>query len=181
MSLSDRIFAEHKLSYREKKHMRKKDVVFKSKKGKSGAYPIEDKAHARNALSRVSAFGSSAEKARVRAAVHSKYPGIGERKAASYSENTFTRGTLLTEKHIGFKKLKASLAHKKHHPKNPGAVAAMIGRKKFGNAKFQAMAAKGRKSDCMSYDESIDAIAELKALSESLVELRNIVTVGIKK
>lgn len=43
-----------------------------------GRYPIEDKAHARNALSRVSQNGSSAEKAQVRAKVHSKYPGIGK-------------------------------------------------------------------------------------------------------
>jgi hypothetical protein len=41
------------------------------------AYPINDKAHARNALSRVSQFGSSAEKAAVRAKVHAKYPTIG--------------------------------------------------------------------------------------------------------
>jgi uncharacterized protein YcfJ len=41
-------------------------------------YPIHDEVHARNALARVSQFGSSDEKARVRAAVHSKYPHIGE-------------------------------------------------------------------------------------------------------
>lgn len=41
------------------------------------AYPINDLSHARNALSRVSQFGSSSEKARVRAAVHRKYPSIG--------------------------------------------------------------------------------------------------------
>jgi len=41
-------------------------------------YPIEDPAHARNALARVSQFGSSSEKAQVRAKVHAKYPGIGK-------------------------------------------------------------------------------------------------------
>jgi hypothetical protein len=40
-------------------------------------YPIENPAHARNALARVSQFGSPAEKAAVRAKVHKKYPGIG--------------------------------------------------------------------------------------------------------
>ncbi len=40
-------------------------------------YPIEDASHARNALSRVSQFGSPAEKATVRAKVKRKYPGIG--------------------------------------------------------------------------------------------------------
>ena len=42
------------------------------------AYPIEDASHARNALSRVSQFGSPAEKKQVRSAVHKKYPGIGK-------------------------------------------------------------------------------------------------------
>ena len=41
------------------------------------AYPIEDANHARNALSRVSQFGSPAEKSQVRSAVARKYPGIG--------------------------------------------------------------------------------------------------------
>ena len=40
-------------------------------------YPIEDPAHARNALSRVSQNGTPAEKATVRAKVHRKYPSIG--------------------------------------------------------------------------------------------------------
>jgi hypothetical protein len=39
-------------------------------------YPIYDLIHARSALSRVSQHGTSEEKAKVRAAVHSKYPGI---------------------------------------------------------------------------------------------------------
>lgn len=48
-------------------------------KGKgAGSYPINDPAHARNALSRVSQFGSPAEKAAVRAKVHRKYPSIGK-------------------------------------------------------------------------------------------------------
>ena len=41
-------------------------------------YPIHDKSHARNALSRVSQNGTAAEKKKVRAAVHSKYPDIGD-------------------------------------------------------------------------------------------------------
>lgn len=41
-------------------------------------YPIEDASHARNALSRVSANGSPAEKAKVRSEVHAKYPEIGQ-------------------------------------------------------------------------------------------------------
>lgn len=63
-----------KLTYKERKGLPARSFVFK----KSRSYPIEDKAHARNALARVSQFGSSAEKAKVRAAVHAKFPGIGK-------------------------------------------------------------------------------------------------------
>lgn len=44
-------------------------------------YPIEDANHARNALSRVSQYGTPAEKARVRGAVKRKYPNIGKKKS----------------------------------------------------------------------------------------------------
>lgn len=50
--------------------------------GGKGHYPIEDKAHARNALSRVSQFGSPSLKAKVRAKVHAKYPDIGRKKGS---------------------------------------------------------------------------------------------------
>ena len=42
-------------------------------------YPVEDRAHAANALTRVSQHGTSAEKAKVRAKVHAKYPTMGNR------------------------------------------------------------------------------------------------------
>lgn len=51
--------------------------------GPGRSYPIEDASHARNALSRVSQFGSPALKARVRAKVRKKYPGIGRSAALS--------------------------------------------------------------------------------------------------
>lgn len=41
-----------------------------------GRYPIHDASHARNALSRVAQNGTPAEKAKVKAAVRRKYPGI---------------------------------------------------------------------------------------------------------
>jgi hypothetical protein len=46
-------------------------------------YPIEDEAHARDALSRVSQDGTRAEKATVRAKVRERFPGIKQRKHAS--------------------------------------------------------------------------------------------------
>lgn len=47
--------------------------------GPDRSYPINDASHARNALARVSQFGSPALKAKVRAKVHSKFPGIGKK------------------------------------------------------------------------------------------------------
>jgi len=40
------------------------------------AYPINDMAHARNALARVAQHGTPAEKRQVRAAVTKKYPSL---------------------------------------------------------------------------------------------------------
>lgn len=49
----------------------------------------------------------------------------------------------------GFSKLKGELAHEKG-VRNPGAVAAAIGRKKYGAKKFQHAAATGTKMRGMS-------------------------------
>lgn len=48
----------------------------KSFAGPDRSYPVNDKNHARAALQRVSEYGDPALKARVRAKVHEKYPGI---------------------------------------------------------------------------------------------------------
>ena len=45
----------------------------------SRSYPIHDRTHARNALARVSQYGTASEKAQVRSAVRRKYPGMGGR------------------------------------------------------------------------------------------------------
>jgi len=54
---------------------------------KSRKYPIEDAAHARNALSRVAQNGTAAEKKQVRAAVHKKFPGIHSTDAGHYGKD----------------------------------------------------------------------------------------------
>lgn len=46
--------------------------------------------------------------------------------------------------YVGFDKLKSKIAAK-GGVSNPGAVAASIGRKKYGKAKFQKAAAQGKK------------------------------------
>lgn len=73
------------LTAKARQSMPKSDFALPGKgNGKKGAgagsYPIPDASHARNALARVSQHGTSAEKAAVRAKVHEKFPGIGEKK-----------------------------------------------------------------------------------------------------
>ena len=58
----------------------RKKIPTSSFAGPDRSYPIQDMSHARNALSRVSQFGSSELKSKVRAAVHRKYPGIGKQE-----------------------------------------------------------------------------------------------------
>jgi hypothetical protein len=64
-----------KLTAAARKRLPKSSFALPKKDG----YPIEDKSHARNALSRVSQHGTPAEKTKVRAAVHRKYPSIGKK------------------------------------------------------------------------------------------------------
>ncbi len=66
-----------KLTEATRKKIPSKDFAIKG-----GHYPIEDASHARNALARVSQFGSSKEKAEVREKVAKKYPGIDAKKRA---------------------------------------------------------------------------------------------------
>jgi len=61
-----------KLSAKARNKLPSKDFALPGRR-----YPVNDKTHARNALSRVSQFGSPAEKAQVRGAVHRKYPQMG--------------------------------------------------------------------------------------------------------
>lgn len=57
---------------------RRNALPSKSFAGPDRSYPIEDASHARNALARVSQHGTDALKARVRAKVHAKFPGIAQ-------------------------------------------------------------------------------------------------------
>ena len=64
-----------RLTSEERGDLRSSSFVFP----KSRSYPINDRSHARAALSMVAAHGSSSEQAKVRAAVKKKYPGIKQR------------------------------------------------------------------------------------------------------
>lgn len=61
-----------KITYQQRKRLPSSDFVFPKKR----KYLIKDASHARNALSRVAAHGTPFQKARVRAVVHKRFPGI---------------------------------------------------------------------------------------------------------
>ena len=63
-----------KLTTKGRKRMNSKQFALPKEK----AYPINDKAHARNALARVAQNGTAAEKAKVRKAVKKRYPSLGK-------------------------------------------------------------------------------------------------------
>lgn len=70
------------LSSSQRKKLPSSSFALPSNKPGSGSYPIPDASHARNALARVSQYGTSSEKAAVRAKVHKKFPGIGSSVAS---------------------------------------------------------------------------------------------------
>ena len=53
----------------------------KSFAGPDRSYPIPDASHGKNALARVSQFGTADLKAKVRAAVHRKFPALKQHDA----------------------------------------------------------------------------------------------------
>ena len=65
-----------RLTYAARKKLKKSQFAESGKR----AYPLDTLARARNALARVSQFGTPAEKAQVRAAVKRKFPNIGKSK-----------------------------------------------------------------------------------------------------
>ncbi len=61
-----------KLSGRARSKLSKRSFAIPGKR----AYPIHDRAHAANALARVKQHGTPSQRARVRAAVCRRYPGL---------------------------------------------------------------------------------------------------------
>ena len=79
--VSEEIILEKDLSAKERRALPNKDFALPGKgegpQGKqAGSYPIPDEKHARSALSLVSQHGTPEEKAKVRAKVKKKFPGI---------------------------------------------------------------------------------------------------------
>ena len=80
-SVNEEIISEKDLNAKERRALPDKDFALPGKgegpQGKqAGSYPIPDKKHARSALSLVSQHGTPEEKAKVRAKVAKKFPGI---------------------------------------------------------------------------------------------------------
>lgn len=80
---------------------------------------------------------------------------------------------MMGESHEGFAAVEKSVA-KNPKVKDPGAVAASIGRKKYGKEKFQKMAAAGKKEESCNMEESRD-------LKESRFEISYTLKNGEKK
>lgn len=60
------------LTYKKRKRMRSSSFALP----KQRKYPIQDLSHARNALARVSAYGTKKEQGIVRRKVYKKYPSL---------------------------------------------------------------------------------------------------------
>lgn len=86
-----------KLTYRERQQL--PDSAFAIPEERK--YPIHDIAHARNALARVSQFGTPEERQRVREAVYRRYPELRKQR----------------EERIGRKMTRRELREKKKLPK----------------------------------------------------------------
>ena len=76
----ERMKVAAELTTAAREHIKPKNFALTPKQSDTGkpAYPIEDKRHAANALSRVKQFGSPKEKAEVYKDVAKKYPGLAE-------------------------------------------------------------------------------------------------------
>jgi hypothetical protein len=83
-----------KLSAKGRKRVKAGNFAIPSRR----AYPIQDLAHARNALARVRQFGSAEDKRQVYAAVRRKYPSLAERSSVIRTRRK--GGTVASRKQI---------------------------------------------------------------------------------
>ncbi len=76
------------LSYRQREELPDEDFAVILKDG-TRKYPIENEAHARNALARVSANGNPEEKDEVCRKVHERYPSIHEKHCRMHQYSAY--------------------------------------------------------------------------------------------
>jgi len=79
-----------KLTSKQREKLPAKDFAID---GAERRYPIHDIAHARNALARVSAFGTPKEKAVVRRAVYNRYPELRNEVGTKMATKKKEKGT----------------------------------------------------------------------------------------
>jgi hypothetical protein len=72
-----------RLTAAQRRHLSPASFAVPGKAPGSGSYPVPDAGHAKAALSMVSRFGTSAEKAMVRKKVQAKFPGMGRQALVS--------------------------------------------------------------------------------------------------
>ena len=85
------------LKAKQRKRLPNSAFAYPSKR----AYPIHDKAHARNALSRAAQSKTSGTYAHVRAAVARKFPSIGKKKTSAKASAKGRRRTTARRSRTG--------------------------------------------------------------------------------
>jgi hypothetical protein len=75
-------YPKGKLTFRQRKSLPSRLFVFPKKR----SYPIENETHARNALSRVSRYGTQKQKEKVCKAVEKRYPEIHAESCTMHGE-----------------------------------------------------------------------------------------------
>lgn len=111
-----------KLTTKKRNSLKSSSFVFPE----SRKFPINDTSHARNALSRAAAKGGSTE-AKVKAAVHRKYPSIGQTKGGN---TTISKDSL---KGRGLTKGRENNLEAKNHFTGGGQTKDSLTRKKNPN------------------------------------------------
>lgn len=99
MMFEDEGLQEKKMTYKQRKQLPDKSFALE----KERKYPIQDEAHARNALARVSAHGTPAEKKEVKREVKAKYPDI---EVSEDIEESYTFGQAMRCPDCGSNKIR---------------------------------------------------------------------------
>lgn len=163
MSLADRIISEKRLTTAERNAL--PSSAFADPKNRK--FPMNDKAHIRNARAREH-FASSKVKMKIDAKAKKVLPSDKEESLSSRILGNLSEAKAKLGSGARFKSLEKKLSNK--GAKTPGALASWIGRKKFGKAKFSKLSAHGKHT----YTES-KHLDTTKALIESLSNLRKAV------
>lgn len=110
-----------KLTYRQRHNLRRNQFAIPEQR----RYPIEDKAHARNALARVSQHGTLREQDEVRAAVERRYPSIDPERRHKHHSPSHDGGIghrIVNEHHLAMMKVHDEVGMHLDGKKNPFGI-----------------------------------------------------------